>query len=239
MPIQSTLPSLGTKCGRREGEADAKVAERDPLAEVASQRWKAPRPSGCRLPSREAGATWALVGPYFAHSRSLPLQASAPTTAGVLWKPQEGNVVSVRQAHALEPEGSRRSRPRGHVLRSVQKPVHVIAIKSSAGDASQRRSNVARFDSVSWSGKPAQAGGTGTGTLAVGRMRGSPRLTALRGQLRGARVRRKKRKKVEAFVPARKREPRFMAVRREQLQKSAGGTWPRISSHAALQKEWR
>jgi hypothetical protein len=57
-----------------------------------------------------------------------------------------------------------------------------------------------------------------------------------RATLRRSCVTRQKRKEVQAFVPARKREPRFMAVRREQLQKSAGGTWPRISSHAALQK---
>jgi hypothetical protein len=39
---------------------------------------------------------------------------------------------------------------------------------------------VARVASVSRSGKPAQAGGTGTGAFANGRMRGSPRVTASR-----------------------------------------------------------
>jgi len=29
------------------------------------------------------------------------MQAALPTTTGVLWKNEEGNVVSVRQAHAL------------------------------------------------------------------------------------------------------------------------------------------
>jgi hypothetical protein len=29
------------------------------------------------------------------------MQAIAPATTGVLWKNEEGNVVSVRQAHAL------------------------------------------------------------------------------------------------------------------------------------------
>jgi hypothetical protein len=29
------------------------------------------------------------------------MQTIAPTTTGVLWKNEEGNVVSVRQAHAL------------------------------------------------------------------------------------------------------------------------------------------
>jgi len=30
------------------------------------------------------------------------MQAIAPTTAGVLWKNEEGNVVSMREAHALD-----------------------------------------------------------------------------------------------------------------------------------------
>jgi len=29
------------------------------------------------------------------------MQVLAPTTTGVLWRNEEGNVVSVRQAHAL------------------------------------------------------------------------------------------------------------------------------------------
>jgi hypothetical protein len=31
----------------------------------------------------------------------VPMQAVAPATTGVLWKKEEGNVVSMRQAHAL------------------------------------------------------------------------------------------------------------------------------------------
>jgi len=31
----------------------------------------------------------------------VPRQANAPATTGVLWKKEEGNVVSMRQAHAL------------------------------------------------------------------------------------------------------------------------------------------
>jgi len=34
----------------------------------------------------------------------VPLQTPAPTTAGVLWTNEEGNVVSVRKAHALDVE---------------------------------------------------------------------------------------------------------------------------------------
>ena len=47
-------------------------------------------------------------------------------TTGVLWKNEEGNVVSVRQAHALFEETPNKRLPeRGHVLHSVQRPVHV------------------------------------------------------------------------------------------------------------------
>ena len=56
----------------------------------------------------------------------VPRQSYAPMTTGVLWKNEEGNVVSVRQAHALF-AGAPNKRPceRGLVLRSVQRPVHV------------------------------------------------------------------------------------------------------------------
>lgn len=36
----------------------------------------------------------------------VPRQAIAPTTGGALWKNEEGNVVSVRQAHALDVESA-------------------------------------------------------------------------------------------------------------------------------------
>jgi hypothetical protein len=49
---------------------------------------------------------------------------------------------------------------------------------------------------------------------------------------------RKKRKVVEAIVPARKRELLvWLLARRKQLQKSLGDVWSRISSAYALQKE--
>jgi hypothetical protein len=60
----------------------------------------------------------------------VPMQAVAPATTGVLWKNEEGNVVSMREAHALDV--SERSKgalhERGHVLHSVQRPVHVLFI---------------------------------------------------------------------------------------------------------------
>jgi hypothetical protein len=56
----------------------------------------------------------------------VPKQTVAPTTAGALWKNEEGNVVSVREAHALVAEApKKRVHVERHVLHSVQRPVHV------------------------------------------------------------------------------------------------------------------
>jgi hypothetical protein len=101
----------------------------------------------------------------------VPAQAFAPTTTGALWKKEEGNVVSMREAHAL---GTRGRCPestgtlRGHVLHSVQRPVHVSRhiqrAATRAGYGEQSLEGVASVE-VSRSGKPAQAGGTGTGAM--------------------------------------------------------------------------
>jgi hypothetical protein len=62
----------------------------------------------------------------------VPVQAVAPATAGVLWKNEEGNVVGVRQAHALVAvTPNKRLHEGGHVLHSVQRPVHVTRLGSS------------------------------------------------------------------------------------------------------------
>jgi hypothetical protein len=58
----------------------------------------------------------------------VPTKAVAPATTGALWKNEEGNVVSVRRniTHALIMKTpNKRLRERGHVLHSVQRPVHV------------------------------------------------------------------------------------------------------------------
>jgi len=143
-------------------------------------------------------------------------------TGGALWKPnEEGNVVSMRKAHALVAETpKKRLRGRGHVLRSVQRPVHVNRHQHYSRGASLESRLGGAVGSVSRSGKPAQAGGTGTEVGTNGRKRGSPRVTA--SLRRRSCVTRQKRKEVMAFVPARKRELRLVSVRRVSLQKSAG-----------------
>jgi hypothetical protein len=141
----------------------------------------------------------------------VPMQAFSPTTTGVLWKKEEGNVVSMREAHALDgpmPKKHRhvsRTRPSlGPETRARQSALNTGLFSRKRG---QSFGGVAPVE-VSRSGKPAQAGGTGTGAMIGRTLRGSPRVTAPRIKPRRSCVMRKKRKVVMATVPARKRETR-------------------------------
>ncbi|MEA2745964.1 MAG: hypothetical protein QOI41_107 [Myxococcales bacterium] len=141
----------------------------------------------------------------------VPMQAVAPMTTGALWKKEEGNVVSMREAHALDA-----SMPKKH--RHVQEDTSFTRSRdpcTSIGtqlrlvlvETREPAGGVATVE-VSRSGKPAQAGGTGTGAMIGRTLRGSPRVTALQVKAQGSCVMRKKRKVVMATVPARKRETR-------------------------------
>lgn len=196
-------------------------------------RWKASRPSGSRCPSRGAGRTRASVGPR--RRREHPLsQARAPATADVPRDAEEGNVVGVRpfKAHA----------PDARADNATCAPEDASFTRSSDPCASivttHRRRKAfggGAVAAISRSGKPAQAGGTGSGVAETGRSAArrstaaSAREKALSGQ---------NRKVVEAIVPARNESRGSLPARRStQLQKSVGGIWPRISSAHALQKE--
>jgi len=89
---------------------------------------------------------------------------------------------------------------------------------------------------VSRLGKLAQAGGTSTGVFRSGRRAARPSSPLSQGRRRDGF---KKRKVVEAIVPARStRVVRFGCPHVvTQLQKSSGGVWSRISSVIALQKQ--
>lgn len=98
----STLsPAMGATCGRREREAGAGNGRSNPfhvptLAAVegilvhATSSTFAGRRSNVSL-GRSDSCALGLV----------PMQAVAPMTTGALWKKEEGNVVSMREAHAL------------------------------------------------------------------------------------------------------------------------------------------
>jgi hypothetical protein len=238
---------MGRTCGRRERRTGAGYEEEQSSEVLTSQRWKAPWFVGCRQPSRAGGGVRALVGP----SRLLgarPQQPNAPMTAGVLWKNEEGNVVSVRQAHALVAvTPNKRLHKGGHVLHSVQRPVHVTRLGSSmssspeaaqaeVGEETQRLRYRGRANPRKWE-KPAP----GSGSLdACAARRASPLLLLRSRSSRRSCVTRQKRKVVMAIVPARKREPRaqcpYVVVRCRSRQ---AASWPRISSYAALEKGWR
>ena len=98
----------------------------------------------------------------------VPMQAFSPTTTGVLWKKEEGNVVSVRQAHALfvvtpkkRPPRSRTRPSLGPETRARQSSLSFSSAVQAVGEKCGAAVEISR------SGKPAQAGGTGTGVTIV------------------------------------------------------------------------
>jgi hypothetical protein len=101
-PMSTLSPAMGAKCGRREREADAGNGRSNPfhvpaLATVegtlvhATSSTFAGRRNNVSLGRSEASV-----------AGLVPMQAFSPTTTGVLWKKEEGNVVSMREAHALD-----------------------------------------------------------------------------------------------------------------------------------------
>ena len=105
---------------------------------------------------------------------SLPLGADAPATAGVLWTSEEGNVVGVRQAHALDTVDAKKRALRCSRTRPSLGP-ETRARQSSLNSAPRKGCGGGAEGEVSRSGKPAQAGGTDTGASSCGR---NARLTA-------------------------------------------------------------
>ena len=165
----------------------------------------------------------------------VPMQAFSPTTTGVLWKKEEGNVVSMREAHALDGPMPKKHR-------------HVSRTRPSLGPETRARQSALNSR---WATTPRCRGSRG---IAVGktcasrrnRHRGhgctdecAARRVSPLSQGRSC-VMREKRKVVMAIVPARKRETR---AQRPYVVSSCrsrrAASWPRISSYAALQKGWR
>jgi hypothetical protein len=120
--------------------------------------------------------------------------------------PQEGNVVGVRQAYALD-LASAQHRASMHEDTSFTRsrdPCTSIGTRVLlVGRQKRLQAERVAVDQVSRSGKPAQVGGTGTEGWSNGRC--AARRVSPLSQER-SRVMRQKRKVVEAIVPARKRE---------------------------------
>jgi len=171
-----------------------------------SQRWKTPRFAGCRQPSRVDGTVRILAGPSRLQG-ALPGQANAPATTGVLWKNEEGNVVSVRQAHALFEGDAQKAPPRtrtrpslGPETRARQSSLNSLG---SGASRTRRRWRVGRGIAVGQthaSGSEPAPGLRSADDCAARRV--SPPLSNSRGSC----VMRQKRKLVMATVPARNRE---------------------------------
>jgi hypothetical protein len=199
MPAKAPLPRPGKRCGRREREAGTGSGG----AILSRARG---RGGGKHLISGKSAAfagrrrNEGLGRSELASSRSLPRRAGAPATVGALRDAEEGNVVGSQPTKREHPTrgSTRHLTPRGHVLHSVRRPVHV-----DPGYAPSGQPGGGQADGLaSRSGKPAQAGGTGTGAGPSGR-RAARRASPLsQGSSRDAS---KKRKVVAATVPARTR----------------------------------
>jgi hypothetical protein len=205
------------------------------------QRWKAPWSTGCWQPSRAVGRVWSLAGPSLASATGLfPCRRSGWRQRGVLWSSAGGErrqrTSSVRTR--LGKRATPRLHARGHVLHSVQRPVHVNRHlysacgrpKASSGRACRGRSGIAV-------GQTCESGRNRHRGLVGRTSRGSPRITALAREVaRDA----SEKEGGRGHRPCEEtRAPVSARTSILQLQKSISSTWPRIRSHAALPKEWR
>jgi hypothetical protein len=228
MPIQSTCPQpWGERVGGvRERPTPESGEERSPRV-PGSQRWKAPWSTRRRQPSRDAGETWALAGP----SRPCGARSRAGGRTGDNRCPlgaEEGNVVGARQARALGVEAPKKRPPRrGHVLRSVQRPVHVNRLSSRRARSFRYRgrANLRKQE------EPAP------GSERTDELRGSPRVTAsLAKVVRDA----SEKEGGHGLRPSEEtRAPVLVRTSCFSCRSRQAASWSRISSHAALQKEWR
>jgi hypothetical protein len=169
MPIQSTLsPAMGGTCGRREREADAGTRKRKSSCVVVVATVEGTPIHG--MPVAFAGCRWSVgLGRSVMSATGLvPMQAVAPATGGC---PLDLRGGERRQRAPKRPHSSQgrltsgfndasRTRPSlSPETRARQSPLPPHA-KACGGGA---------VGSISRSGKPAQAGGTGTGVESNGR----------------------------------------------------------------------
>jgi hypothetical protein len=172
-------PAWGQRVGGVSGRPTKENEEERSSHVPLSRRWKASGFTGSAA-TFAGGRKSVGLGRFVIRARrdSSP-SCGAPATKDVLWTKEEGNVVGVRQSVRTRlgsaPKTrlrSSRTRPSlGPETRARQSPLNSSWSKARRGGA---------VVSTSRSGKPGQPGGTGTGVGANGRMRGSPRVTALR-----------------------------------------------------------
>jgi len=183
----STLsPAMGVTCGRREREAGTEHWRSNPLhgSALAAVEGILVHATSSTFAGRRKNVSLGRSGVSVAGL--VPMQAVAPMTAGVLWKKEEGNVVSMREAHALDasmPKKHRHvraTRPSLGPETRARRSAYSVKRQRGAGSSGWVTIRRCRGSQVSRSGKPAQAGGTGTGAMIDRTLRGSPRVTVLR-----------------------------------------------------------
>jgi len=149
MPEKAHFPQpWGERVGGVSGRPIRATRRRNPLTypERHGERHPDSRDAVSLRGLTEKRASW-LVRLVFAGL--VPVRAVAPATAGVLWENEEGNVVGARQARALfVVTPKKRSHGRGHVLHSVQRPVHVtrsFTLASAKADALEKGRSESRY----------------------------------------------------------------------------------------------
>jgi hypothetical protein len=203
MPNQNTVPNLGKKCGRREresrreGRRESKPFARDSFACRGGERHPDLLEDGAlRGASLERGSR--------SVRQRVAVSSAANRRAGDSGCPEvaeEGNVVGMRHKAYAPITRTLVQATRGRVLHSVQRPVHVnprYALRLRPGWRGGR--NDIAVGQTHESGRNRHRG------RSERTKRGSPRVTAFARKRRGTF---KKRKEVEASVPARIEELGF------------------------------
>jgi hypothetical protein len=231
-PFKAPFPNRGKRVGGVSGRPTRVAGRSDPFAPRESRRWKAPglrkgvSLRGAALERRSRSVRLARFG-LFQGGRSHRRQWVLFGRRG-----GERRQLAANKARALDASVKNR-RPRDTSFTRSEGPCTSILTELRR----RKSSGVRRSEVSSRSGKPAQAGRTGTGEASRWTERGSPRVNRSR---KGGRVTRREKEGGCGLRPCEERELGFSGpVRRTSCRKSIGGVRPRIRSRAALQKEWR
>jgi hypothetical protein len=182
-----------------------------------------------------------LAGPFFVRSGALSLRANAPATTGVLWTSEEGNVVGVRQAHALDSVDAKkralrcsRTRPSlGPETRARQSALNSILAR---GWRWRGRFGIAVGQTCVMQEEPAPGSGLPDECAAH---RASPLPLLTQGEVVRDALKQEDGRGHRPCPWGNESPGQVARTSQERLQKSIGGGRSQIRSHAALQKEWR
>jgi hypothetical protein len=128
-PIKSTVPSFGTKCGRREresrreGRRERSLRDNDSFACRDGER----HPGLLEGGSLRGASSERRPRSVRLSSCGIPAARTRADDSGCPKDAEEGNAVSMRASKRMHPTQAREivASARGRVLRSVLRPVHV------------------------------------------------------------------------------------------------------------------